>query len=104
MFSTTTENALLQQESLPKFASIEPSQLTPAVTDLVDKLERDFASFESKIGEDGYQATYENVMPELEKMQFPLGYGESERATDGMDLTYILQCTTWTLYCFLSQT
>jgi len=76
MFSTTTttENALLQQESLPKFASIEPSQLTPAVTDLVDKLERDFASFESKIGEDGYEATYENVMPELEKMQFPLGY------------------------------
>jgi len=74
MFSTTTENALLQQESLPKFAAIEPSQLTPAVTDLVDKLEGDFASFESKIGEDGYQATYENVMPELEKMQFPLGY------------------------------
>jgi hypothetical protein len=33
-------------------------------------------------------------MPELEKMQFPLGYGESEKAIDAMDLTFILQYTT----------
>lgn len=74
MFSTATENALLQQESLPKFASIEPSQLTPAVTELVETLDKDFDKFETKISAEGYDATYDNVMPELEKMQFPLGY------------------------------
>ncbi len=76
MFSTVTENAMLQQESLPKFASIEPAQLTPAVSELVDSLDKDFASFEAKLSAEGYEASYENVMPELEKMQFPLGYGK----------------------------
>lgn len=78
MFSTATENALLQQESLPKFASIEPSQLTPAVTELVETLDKDFDKFETKISAEGYDATYDNVMPELEKMQFPLGYGKCD--------------------------
>ena len=50
--STMTENALLQQDSLPKFKSIEPSQLTPAVSDLLEKLEKDFSSFESRISDD----------------------------------------------------
>lgn len=72
--STMTENALLQQDSLPKFKSIEPSQLTPAVSDLLEKLEKDFSSFESKISDDGYDASYDDILPELEKMQFPLGY------------------------------
>ncbi len=79
MFSTTTastSNALLEQESLPKFASIDPSQLTPAVSETVEKLEKDFAAFEEKIASDGFDATYDNVLPELERMQFPLGYGK----------------------------
>ncbi len=77
MFSatTSTSNALLEQESLPKFSSIDPSQLTPAVSETVEKLEKDFAAFEEKIASDGFDATYDSVLPELEKMQFPLGYG-----------------------------
>jgi len=71
---TATTNALLDQDALPKFSSIEPSQLTPAVSQLVEKLENDFSSFESKMAADGFDATYESVLPELEKMQFPLGY------------------------------
>lgn len=75
MISTaSTDNPLLAQDALPKFASIDPSFLTPAVTDLVEKLENDFASFETKISGEGYDATYDSILPELEKMQFPLGY------------------------------
>jgi len=74
MVSTSTENALLDQEALPKFASIEASQITPAVSELVEKLEKDFTSFEAKIAEEGFDASYESVLPALEKMQFPLGY------------------------------
>jgi len=48
--------------------------LTPAVSELVGKLDEDFASFESKISEKDFESTYDNVMPELEQMQFPLGY------------------------------
>ena len=74
--SASVENALLQQDSLPKFASIDPSMLTPAVTSLIETLDKDFEAFEKKISQDGYEATYENVMPELEQMQFPIGYGK----------------------------
>lgn len=67
-------NPFLEQESLPRFASIEPSHLTPAVTDLVEKLENDFSKFESQISNQGSEVQYDNVLPELERMQFPLGY------------------------------
>lgn len=74
MVSTSVANPFLDQASLPKFASIEPSYLTPAVTELVEKLETDFASFESKISKSETDVDYDHVLPELERMQFPLGY------------------------------
>jgi Zn-dependent oligopeptidase len=37
---TLTENPLLKQENLPKFESIQPSDLTPAVSELLSKLEQ----------------------------------------------------------------
>jgi len=77
MVSTSVAaNPFLDQESLPRFASIEPSYLTPAVTELVEKLESDFASFESNISKSGGEkdVAYEDVLPALERMQFPLGY------------------------------
>eukprot|EP00557_Chaetoceros_sp_GSL56_P012286 CAMPEP_0176477146 /NCGR_PEP_ID=MMETSP0200_2-20121128/454_1 /TAXON_ID=947934 /ORGANISM="Chaetoceros sp., Strain GSL56" /LENGTH=770 /DNA_ID=CAMNT_0017872911 /DNA_START=136 /DNA_END=2448 /DNA_ORIENTATION=- len=77
MVSTSiAANPFLDQESLPRFASIEPSYLTPAVTELVEKLESDFASFESNISKSGGEkdVAYEDVLPALERMQFPLGY------------------------------
>lgn len=75
--TTTTciaTNPLLQQEGLPKFATIEPSNLTPAVSHLVEKLENDFSSFESKVSEEAFDASFDDILPELEKMQSPLEY------------------------------
>jgi oligopeptidase A len=70
----SSANPLLDQDGLPKFASIEPSNLTPAVTTLLEKMEKDFASFEEKISKEEFEKKYETLLPELEKMQFPLGY------------------------------
>ncbi len=69
-----TTNPLLDQAGLPKFSSIEPSNLTPAVTTLLENLDKDFADLTSKISSEGYEAKYEEILPELEKMQFGLGY------------------------------
>mmetsp|Transcript_10774 Transcript_10774/g.15722 ORF Transcript_10774/g.15722 Transcript_10774/m.15722 type:complete len:753 (-) Transcript_10774:85-2343(-) len=71
---SSTANALLEQDNLPNFASIEPDQLSPAVSQLVEKLEKDFTSFESNISSHSYSPQYDDILPELEKMQFPLGY------------------------------
>jgi len=65
--------------------------LTPAVTGLIETLDKDFEAFEKKISQDGYEATYENVMPELEQMQFPIGYvwgvaGHLQGVKNGDDL------------------
>lgn len=74
MSTVTTANPLLEQESLPKFASIEPSNLSPAVDSLIQKMDNDFAEFESKISEGDYEAKYDDILPELERIQFPVGY------------------------------
>jgi oligopeptidase A len=70
----TLENPLLQQESLPKFESIQPKDLTPAVNTLLEKLDADFEQLESKLQQVTATVQYEQVLPELEKMQFGLGY------------------------------
>eukprot|EP00551_Chaetoceros_affinis_P002388 CAMPEP_0203639586 /NCGR_PEP_ID=MMETSP0088-20131115/5309_1 /ASSEMBLY_ACC=CAM_ASM_001087 /TAXON_ID=426623 /ORGANISM="Chaetoceros affinis, Strain CCMP159" /LENGTH=722 /DNA_ID=CAMNT_0050494521 /DNA_START=62 /DNA_END=2230 /DNA_ORIENTATION=- len=69
-------NPLLDQSGLPKFSSIEPSNLSPAVSTLLENLDKDFADLTSKLssGEETKSVDYEEVLPELEKMQFGLGY------------------------------
>ena len=69
-----TTNPLLDQAGLPKFSSIEPSNLTPAVTSLLENLDKDFAYLTSKISTDSSEVKYDEILPELEKMQFGLGY------------------------------
>lgn len=71
---TLTENPLLQQEKLPKFGSIEPSDLTPAVGELLSKMEADFEQLESSLDSASSNPDYESVLPEVERIQFPLGY------------------------------
>ena len=68
---TMIENPLLEQDGLPKFESIEPKHLTPAVESLLDKLEKDFTSLEESFGD---SPEYDQVLPEVERMQFGLGY------------------------------
>ena len=69
-----TTNPLLQSDDLPRFTSVEPSQLTPAMQSILEKLESDFADMESKLAESKDTATYEDVLPALEKIQHPLGF------------------------------
>ena len=71
--STMVENPMLQQEDLPKFKSIEAEHVTPAVDGLLEKLEQDFEAFESKLSSKE-MPDYDEVLPEIERMQFPLGY------------------------------
>lgn len=71
--STLAENPLLQQEALPKFASIQPADLTPAVTELLTKMEQEFMDLES-ILESNESPDYDQVLPQVERIQFPIGY------------------------------
>lgn len=73
MASTTTVNPLLDQETLPKFASIEPADLTPAVSELLEKMESEFEQLEEKLNA-AESVDYDAVLPEVEKIQFPLGF------------------------------
>ena len=70
MSATATTNPLLESSDLPKFTKIEPSQLTPAMTSILEKLESDFANMESTMG--GKDIDYDDVLPVVEKMQHPL--------------------------------
>lgn len=70
-------NPFMQQEGLPKFESLEPEFLTPAVEELLEKLERDFAKLEESLVDENADAScidYDTVLPVIEQMQYPLGY------------------------------
>uniref|UniRef100_A0A6U6EF43 oligopeptidase A n=1 Tax=Odontella aurita TaxID=265563 RepID=A0A6U6EF43_9STRA len=71
--SSPSSNPMLDQDGLPRFSSIEPSQLPPAVTELLEKLEADFSAMESKLSEDD-GTSYDEVLPAVERLQEPLGY------------------------------
>lgn len=68
MVSTETlmENPLLQPKKLPQFSSIEPADLTPAVSELLTKMEQDFENIESKL-ENTNSPDYDQGLPEVER-------------------------------------
>jgi oligopeptidase A len=79
--TTSINNPLKEQQGLPKFASIQPSHLTPAVSELIEKMEADFIELEHKLeemangGDESSKAIdYDQVLPQIEKLQFPVGY------------------------------
>ncbi|KAL7547939.1 hypothetical protein ACHAWF_011203 [Thalassiosira exigua] len=73
--ATDTTNPLLESAGLPKFDAIEPSQITPAVTSILSKLESDFEAMEKEMGGGaGKDFAYDEVLPLVERMQHPLGY------------------------------
>jgi len=77
--TTTTDNTnnpFLQQDGLPKFESLEPEYLSPAVEELLQKLEDDFAALEDELQteSDRKDVDYDAVVPVIERMQYPLGY------------------------------
>jgi len=74
--TTATTNPLLQQDALPQFARIQPADVTPAVTELLQKMQDELAALEAALSADekNNQVTYDAVVPVVERMQFPLGY------------------------------
>lgn len=71
--TTASSNPLLDSSDLPKFSLVEPSQLTPAMTSILSKLESDFDGMESTMSE-AKEVDYDDVLPVVERMQHPLGY------------------------------
>jgi oligopeptidase A len=76
--TNSEDNPFLQQDGLPKFSKLEPKYLTPAVETLLAKLEKDFEQIEEKLSSQAKEPTtsidYDDVLPEIERIQFPLGY------------------------------
>jgi oligopeptidase A len=72
--SASVTNPLLDQEGLPRFESIEPKYLTPAMELLLEKLEHDFQLLESDLSSMQSVPDYDEVLPKVERMQFALGY------------------------------
>ena len=72
--AATNNNPFLDQASLPKFASLEPTYLTPAVDLQLEQMSQGFKSFEEKLASSSACTDYDAVLPELERIQFPLGY------------------------------
>jgi oligopeptidase A len=72
--ATSMDNPLLQQDDLPKFKSIDPKYLTPAVETLLEKMEADFVTLEEKLASSSGAVDYESVLPEVERIQFPIGF------------------------------
>lgn len=65
-------NPLLDTAGLPRFSTIQPSHVEPAVGNVLAELRQEFESFEAKLP--GSQKSYELVVEGPEKMKFPLGY------------------------------
>eukprot|EP00630_Chrysocystis_fragilis_P002382 CAMPEP_0197390318 /NCGR_PEP_ID=MMETSP1165-20131217/2321_1 /TAXON_ID=284809 /ORGANISM="Chrysocystis fragilis, Strain CCMP3189" /LENGTH=706 /DNA_ID=CAMNT_0042915793 /DNA_START=17 /DNA_END=2137 /DNA_ORIENTATION=- len=65
-------NALLEQESLPKFTRIESSQVVPGVTALLDRFEADVAQLESRLSSS--EKSYESTVEAAEKASAPVSY------------------------------
>jgi oligopeptidase A len=80
--ASASNNPFLQMDNLPKFSALTPADLTPAVQTLLAKMDRDFVALEEKLtasssSDDDTTATcinYDQILPEIEKMQFPIGY------------------------------
>lgn len=68
----TVENPLMDCSDLPKFTSIEPVHVEPAVASILESLKVNFKKFEDELP--SKTATFEEIVEPLEKMKFPLGY------------------------------
>jgi oligopeptidase A len=77
MTTDGAENPFLQQDNLPKFKSIEPKFLKPAIDGLLTKMQTDLEDLEVKLtkAKGANEAiNYEDVLPEVERIQFALNY------------------------------
>eukprot|EP00667_Euglena_gracilis_P003818 EG_transcript_3828 len=73
----TPLSPLLDQTGLPKFASIEPHHIEPAIVHLLTVLEQDFAELEARAARMPPADVYEEVVERLEVIRDPLQYAWS---------------------------
>ncbi|MEZ4700377.1 MAG: M3 family metallopeptidase [Rhodothermales bacterium] len=62
-------NPLLQFEGLPAFESIKPEHVVPAITSLIDRLEKELDALEH-----AYKPTWEGLILPLERLEMPFEY------------------------------
>lgn len=73
-------NPFLQQEGLPKFSKIKPHHLTPAIDFTVAQSQIDFQQLENALSPSSINngettaIEYDQVLPQLERIKFPLEY------------------------------
>jgi len=68
-----TTNPLLDQEGLPRFATIEPKNVMPAVETLIPKMDEEFSALEETLASSD-KVTYDGTLDEVERIQSKLGY------------------------------
>ena len=71
--ASSTLNPLLEQKDLPRFNSINPSHVEPAVSQVLSQLDDELASLESALAS-ADDVNYGSVIEAMEAMEAPLGY------------------------------
>ncbi|GAX21879.1 oligopeptidase A [Fistulifera solaris] len=72
--TATTTNPFLLQDDLPQFEQLEPEFLTPAVETLLVAMEEQFTALEDSLSSSKKPTAYDQVLPEIERIQFPLSF------------------------------
>lgn len=67
-------NPFLQHHALPRFYTCTPDHLTPAMTELVKQLGEDFSALETRLSSEDSNCSYDDILPEVERMQHPVAY------------------------------
>ena len=75
--AASNDNPLLDRSGLPKFQSIKPEYVKPAMTDLLASTKADFKALENKVTETPTADIYSVVIEESEIVQYPLDYAWS---------------------------
>merc|ERR1712157_408106 len=74
----SSSNPLLDQKGLPKFSTIEPNNILPAVEFLIQKMDNEFSSLEENLSTtstaDKNKKNFDDTLEEVERIQSSLGY------------------------------
>lgn len=73
--SDTNPNVWFHTEGLPKFTKLDPKQLTPTITTVVNQLSEQFHHFEQEISSSSSDAmSLDDMISKLEHMTYPMTY------------------------------
>ena len=72
--AATLDNPLLQQDSLPRFDTVAPENVTPAIEELLQRLDSEFTSLEGTLAAAEANVAYADVVEALERIEAPIEY------------------------------